>query len=238
MQLLDRTLEVLLIQNYGVAGPDINSIDGTNTITETIQDYQGYSIDISDYVVELGEAGFECDTTNLTVASMQSFEVKCIDNATSDTWNFIQANLNSPIGLLPPYLKVSLGGIVKYYGLVDLSNCSRTTSEKEFLINIPSQDWYTLASQVQCPTNYWTRVGPVASVSPITEETQLGLNSISTTSIYDNAATIYFSSSDPWLAPGDNVTVSQPNFLVIAVPGSGAGLPDLNSDGPGGGSHQ
>ena len=138
MQLLDRELSVIITQNYGVQGPQIYSAGGAiDAATSAVVDYSGYTIDISPYIVELGETGWECDTTNLTVASMQTCEVKCLDNASMDVWNFIQGNLDSPVGILSPYITISLGGVVQYYGMVDLTNCSRTTDEKEFIITIP-----------------------------------------------------------------------------------------------------
>lgn len=193
MQILGRELQVLIIQNLG-------------------NGYFGNSLDISGYLTDIGDVGFELDK-DLNKTNIGSCSFKCFDN-NNIIQSFIQNQLQVSNGIYNPYVLVLLGGVAKFYGVIDPRNIQTNLKSGELEITITAQNWVSMLNKVDLDTNFWRRENPTNGISRPGTTTKVGKASqariaaghMGTANNIPYLSIVYFESPNNWFQVNDRFT--------------------------------
>ena len=240
MQLLNRRLNVYIVQNLGTTSSTTTSdpVTGVDLTIEQVATQFGYVYDIADNVIEISDVGFEVDA-NITVSGMTTCSLKVLDTPDNRIWTFIQSCLSSPPnptinpiypgGVLPPWIIVTLDDIWHYYGVIDTASLQRVNTDKDWYINISTQDWYQMASKAPIPSGFWTRDLPVVTTSRTASSPTQGfsagagtLNTAYANGIAGVINKVYFTAVPGWFIVGDQFTSDHTGTNVYTCTGIGS----------------
>jgi hypothetical protein len=128
-----RVVEVILIQNQG------------NT------DYYGAELDISSYVLSLGNISWSIDE-NLTKLSLGNLSLSVTDDAAGTVWSFLTTGIVSSSGILPPWLVLNVDGTQRFIGLIKESPV-RSEDGNNLEISINAVDWSSMLESKRITTD-------------------------------------------------------------------------------------
>lgn len=120
---------------------------------------------ISANLASLGQLGWTIDD-QLTKLQPGGFSCKVWDEGGS-VWAWLQDQIATAGGanLFAPWLQLTVGGVQRFMGLVDLASCRR--DEKDLQVEIQADDWSVLLRDVPLEGSAWERPLPkVASSRP------------------------------------------------------------------------
>jgi hypothetical protein len=103
----------------------------------------GSVLDVSNNISNIGKIGWALDA-QLTETSINDLNIDLFDNPGWTIWNWLKSNLASTQGNLPAFLLVILGGVVKFYGIVNFDEIQ--LEEETVSIKITSHNWFSMAS--------------------------------------------------------------------------------------------
>lgn len=102
----------------------------------------GAILDLSEDVETIGNLGWSLDQ-QVTETSISDCELDALD-PTGAHWAWIQANLASSAGNLPGFLLVVLGGVTKFFGIVNFNEIY--WDDVECKVRMTGHSWFSMAS--------------------------------------------------------------------------------------------
>jgi len=206
MLLNDRDLTVLLVQNLGNGLP-------------------GSVLNISENLEDIGDIGFELDT-ELTKISQGSCSLKLFDDSSDSIWTWLQTNIQSSLGVLPPFLMVAQAGVPVFLGIIDPKQIERTLQNGDSSISITSQEWSGMFGKINLDGDNFKRPLPQITVARTVSASTAGY-SCSKYQIWNNyngatnpvASIIYIPGATSFVSVGDKVTsdLVAGTFTVLSV---------------------